>query len=179
MNNSHFGNQRSVCKKCGEILKANMNMTKHMEVCSKQRDDNMQAHEKSKEVCKHWRRGRCHWGSQCNFSHVGRQDLTNSEHQTTRSASPACWNGPSCSHLARGKCHFQHHKDDEHQQQGGRRREAQNTGTRQRAQCRWGRECNKVPNCPHLHSPQDFPQYDQNQGFRGTKRGSRGRQTRH
>ena len=188
MKNSHFGNQRSVCKKCGEILNTNMNMTNHMEVCGKQGDGDMQAHEKSKEVCKHWRRGRCHWGSQCNFSHVGRQDIPSSANQSTKSASQACRNGPSCSYLARGKCNFQHHMTQEHQQRGqnqnrvhqsqGRRREDQNSGTRQRAQCKWGRGCTKVPNCPHLHSLQDFPQYDQNQGFRGTNRGSQGRQAR-
>ena len=195
MKNAHFGDQRTVCQKCGEIFDSNMNMKKHIEVCGKAHMAGVQTPEKSNEVCKHWRRGRCHWGNQCNFSHVGRQDVQTSEHQSTRSTSKICWNGPSCSHLARGKCNFEHHRDNEHQQRTRHQSRGQQSQWRRsgalnerspraqnerspRAQCKWGGQCNRVPNCPHLHSLEDFPQYSNMQGFRGTTRGSNGRHSR-
>ena len=204
MKTSYFGNQRFVCNKCGEIENTNHNLKKHIEVCGKAQANIRHTTEKSLEVCKHWRRGRCHWGSQCNFSHVGRQDTASSEHHSTSGAPQACWNGPSCTHLARGKCRFQHQElqgrgqeaQGRRQESQGRRQEAQgrrqellgrrqplptwqeshgrrqnSQGARsQRAQCVWGRDCNRVPNCPHLHSLRDFPQYSNQHGFRGTNR---------
>ena len=176
-----------------EVWRNSEHQSEHEKAHGKYQDGNVQAHEKSMEVCKHWRRGRCQWGNQCNFSHVGHQDVPTSDHQSTRSASKICWNGPSCSHLARGKCNFEHHRDNNHQQRThnqprvqqvqGRRSEGQNERSPRvqnerspRAQCKWGGQCNRVPNCPHLHSLQDFPLYNRNQGFRGTNRGSHGRQ---
>jgi hypothetical protein len=197
MKTSHFGNQRFVCNKCEEILNTNHNLKKHSEVCGKAKT--IKATERSLEVCKHWRRGRCHWGSQCNFSHVGRQDTPISEHQSTSGAPQACWNGPSCTHLARGKCRFQHQESHgrwqevqgRRQEVQGRRQEVQgrrqdSQGRRQnlqgarsqRAQCIWGRDCNRVPNCPHLHSLRDFPQYSNQHGFRGTNRPNKSRLSR-
>ena len=141
---------------------------------------------KRREVCKHWKRGNCSWGSECNFSHVGRQEKTSPEQKSTNNARTACRNGPSCRFLARGKCSFDHHmhrvhntreprnaghNDREHQ--GARQDRNLGQGRRQkddRAPCRFGRDCDRVLNCPYIHSPADFPMYNQSHGFRATKR---------
>ena len=73
MKKSHFGNQRTVCTKCSEIL-SNEEVKRHMDMCGKSVASIERTQEKSMEVCRHWRRGRCDRGSGCNFSHVGRQD---------------------------------------------------------------------------------------------------------
>ena len=48
---------------------------------------------------------------------------------------------------------------------GGRQARSQQDG---RSRCRYGANCDRVVNCPHLHSTQDFPMYNKNQGFRKT-----------
>ena len=110
MKGSHFGNQRKVCTKCGEILSTNTTDKKHNELCGKSADRG----DKSKEVCRHWRKSRCDRGSLCNFSHVGQQYAPRHENKATRNTYQ-CRNGPSCSFLARGKCHFEHPKENQHQ----------------------------------------------------------------
>ena len=82
MMSTHFGNQRSVCKKCDEIL-SNNNMKRHMESCGKSRNEAGQVKEKSNIVCKHWKRGHCNMGYDCMFSHVGYQKTNSSENQST------------------------------------------------------------------------------------------------
>ena len=86
MKTSHFGSQRSVCQKCGEIIDLNEGTKKHMEKCSSGKSNRVgeNIREKSKEVCKHWRRCRCNRGIQCNFSHVGRQDSISPNNQATQ-----------------------------------------------------------------------------------------------
>ena len=80
MKSSHFGTQRKVCTKCSsEILNANTSMKKHNETCGKGASKTHKTQEKSLEMCKHWRRGKCDRGSQCNFSHVGHQDALQHE----------------------------------------------------------------------------------------------------
>ena len=69
MKKAHYGNQRTVCKKCAEVL-SNNQMKSHMEMCGKDFSGSEGTQERSLEVCKHWRRGRCDWGSSCNFSHI-------------------------------------------------------------------------------------------------------------
>ena len=63
MKSSHYGHQRSVCQKCGEIINLNEGVNKHKEKCNRANEQEP-AREKSKAVCKHWRRGRCDRGSQ-------------------------------------------------------------------------------------------------------------------
>ena len=59
METSHFGNQRSVCLKCGKICGNKGSLKKHMETCSKISNEDKDKQERSKEVCYHWRRGNC------------------------------------------------------------------------------------------------------------------------
>ena len=61
--NVHFGHQRNVCTKCGEMFDKNGDMKKHMDTCGKEVFKDTP--EKLMEVCKHWKKGRCDWGSQC------------------------------------------------------------------------------------------------------------------
>ena len=178
MKNSHFGNQRSVCAKCGEISESK-NIKKHMESCNRRGDCHKDSQEKSKELCHHWRRGYCNRGKSCGFSHVGKQDSPRSEDKST--GNTPCCNGPSCSFLARGRCNFAHHKEGRHQneqsRQGNARRPnpARQTGQGRnqhdrRPICRYQGDCDRVPNCPNIHNIKDFPQYDQSQGFQRTNR---------
>ena len=181
---NHFGNQRSVCHKCEEIL-SNNDLKKHMESCGKSSNEAWQVKEKSNIVCKHWRRGHCNMGNECGFSHVGYQNTLRSENLSTGSTRKPCRNGPSCSYLARGRCNFKHHNNNKHQgvQQAGEStqpvqrpavRSRQEQGSR-RQQCRFGARCDMVVNCPNLHSTQDFPQYNTNQRFHKTNQNNRNR----
>ena len=168
--NSHFGHQRSVCTKCGEII--DKNMKSHIETCGKRSPENIQ--ERSREVCKHWKRGKCNRGQSFNFSHVGRQDTSSSEHQSTANTLEPCRNGPTCSYLAKGTCKFDHHKTSRHKDRAPQHpKPTQGRGPRQqgeRTRCRFGANCDRVVNCPHLHSLEDFPMYDRSQKFRRTNR---------
>ena len=167
MKRNHVGTERSVCPKCGEIGGTKFNIKKHIEGCGK--DVFNDKNEKSKEVCYHWRRGHCNRGSICKFSHVGKQDNPRPEPHPTANA--PCRNGPSCSYLAKGKCKFEHHKKNKHQgeQVPTRGRQARRTQP-QREQCKFQGDCDRVPNCPFLHSVADFPQYNKAQGFKKTQR---------
>ena len=174
MKSAHFGNQRSVCPKCGEIGETNKSMKKHIESCGQKVDE---VKERSNEVCYHWRRGNCNRGNKCGYSHVGRQDTPRSEDKSTRNTSTTCRNGPLCTFLARGRCNFSHHEANKHQGgQNGRvdsRRQNQNRGRSDwRPQCRDQGDCSKVPNCPNIHNRADFPQFNRSQGFRGTNKRS-------
>ena len=174
MKSNHFGNQRSVCQKCEEIL-SNNDLKKHMESCGKSSNEPWQVREKSNIVCKHWRRGHCNMGNECAFSHVGYQNTPRSENHPIESTRKPCRNGPSCSYLARGRCNFKHHNNNKHQdvQRAGRStqpfqiRSRQEQGSR-RQQCQFGARCDRVVNCPNLHSTQDFPHYNGNQRFQKT-----------
>ena len=166
--NSHFGHQRFVCNKCDEILDNNNGLKKHMETCSKE------VSEKIMEVCKHWKKGKCHWGTQCRFSHVGHQDKTSPVEKSTNNARMACRNGLACSYLARGRCNFAHHMTKSHysrEHQGTRHNQSTGQGQMQndnRHPCKFGRNCDQVPNCAFIHSLEDFPRYSQSQGVRAS-----------
>ena len=208
--NAHFGRQRTVCTKCGEMLDKNEDMNKHIDTCGKEPFEEIP--EKSREVCKHWKKGRCDRGSQCRFSHVGRQEKTSTQHKSTNSAVIDCRNGPFCIYRARGKCNFFHHiakrhnsreqqgtnynvrevqdgRNNNRERQGARHHKRGHQGPREkqgprgqgrrqkddRAPCRFGRDCDRVLNCPYIHSLEDFPMYNQSQGFRATKRTGKNR----
>ena len=53
MKKAHFGNQRTVCQKCGDILDTNMNMKKHIEVCGNADMGNVQTYEKNPAYGRH------------------------------------------------------------------------------------------------------------------------------
>ena len=71
--NNHVGRQKNVCTKCGEKLDKNITLKKYMDACGKSASvSNREVErERSREVCIHWRRGKCDRGLHCNFSHVG------------------------------------------------------------------------------------------------------------
>ena len=50
MKSSHFGSQRSVCQKCGEIVNTNEGINKHKEKCNRANAEQEPAREKSKVV---------------------------------------------------------------------------------------------------------------------------------
>ena len=184
---NHFGHQMSVCTKCNEILDNNKDLKNHKEVCGKDAVGVENKREKSKEVCIHWRRGKCDRGSQCNFSHVGWQDSPSQKHRSTRMTPEPCRNGPKCNYFAKGKCNFGHHMTrhqpvqqnyrsnlprDGGQSEIGREQSDRGRGQSDsgRARCKFGSGCDRVVNCPFIHSLEDFPHYNNHQGFRGTKR---------
>ena len=160
------------CPECGQLCSSPNNVKKHQE----------EEHEwetvRSKEVCKHWRRGNCWKGTSCLYSHVGKQQENSSEitNNNTTKRVPACGNGASCEWLLKGVCSFFHPrvgvqkpwagKDGRQKARSQDRRQGQSIPNRNQAQpnrqlgripCRFDGRCEKIPNCPFLHSLQDFP----------------------
>ena len=179
--NNHYGHQRDVCTKCGDMINKNIGLNKHLQSCGKGSVEKEDKREKSREVCYHWKRGKCDRGSQCNFSHVGFQDSSKSKQHSTRKTPEPCRNGADCSYFSKGRCNFGHHTTDRHYpaEQTGRSRQLNRVrgqsdrGSRQevnRARCKFGPDCDRVVNCPYVHSMEDFPQYNKKQGFRGTNK---------
>ena len=61
-----------ICPSCGEIFRNKVELNKHKEECELIRTHDQGWKEKSKEVCFHWKRGRCFKSDdECKFSHVG------------------------------------------------------------------------------------------------------------
>jgi hypothetical protein len=107
---------------------------------------------------------------------VGKQDTPRPETQVT--AKTPCRNGPTCSFHSRGRCRFAHHSNKRHQGDQNRNRDASRQGPRSQAardKCKFGGECDRVPNCPFLHSLTDFPQFEKSHGFRKNQRGQNNR----
>ena len=161
----HAKNIIPVCTKCGEAGKTREYINKHMKLCGNNADVQI-VKEKSRVMCNHWRRGNCTMGSECNFSHVGYQASSSSKDKVTNTARIPCRNGHSCSFLARGRCRFQHHMGGKHQgdQQETRRPSSQGRQQSERARCRFGARCDRVINCPYIHSLEDFPMLPKPQG---------------
>ena len=137
---------------------------------------------KSRAICKHWKKGRCTKGDFCGFSHTGHQSKNQSpttERNSTKLA--ACRNGSACDcdcdWLKKGKCNFFHvqvkgqggHKESQalggrqasRAQGGGQEGQAQGAHKKisqpDRAQCQFDGRCERIPNCPYIHSLEDFP----------------------
>ena len=156
------------CGKCEMIFNSKQEMMSHVASC-KQKENNM--FEKSKEVCRHWRRGNCNKGDSCGFSHVGHQLMNSPEHRFTKETSfvTACKHGPSCAWLAMGSCSYFHKnvgvqkpwnhkgKDKTTTQISHPLRKSGDIRQSGRSECKYGARCNKVPNCTFLHSLLDFP----------------------
>ena len=221
--NCHGPNKEYDCTECGQIFTTEDNINEHMV------NDHKIEREKSRVICKHWRKGNCLKGTSCNFSHVGHQNAVTNE----RSRVPACRNGPKCDWLSKGNCSYFHprvgvqkpwsqprrqdadrsagtqasQQDGARAQsgrQGGRQEAARGQGGRQEAgrgwqeagrgrkgaargrqeaatgrketpigqgsqqsarsliqpdrlPCRFDSRCERIPNCPWIHSMEDFP----------------------
>ena len=189
-NNFNTKGTKCVCPNCKMIINNVNELNNHKQKCTL---EDQQTKEKSKIVCKHWRRGTCNRGDSCGFSHVGHQNTTTPEGRITKLAgyTPACKHGSSCEWLAKGKCSFfhinvgvqqpkmwrQNEERDQHQKapintqrrpefqlpkvwRKNEERDQHNKAprnTHRRPECRHGADCRKFPDCPFLHSLEDFP----------------------
>ena len=94
------------CNECGMLANTASKIENHMK---KEHND---WHEKSQEICYHYRNGFCFRGDKCRFAHVGYQKKNasgpTSKTSTDRNWTPACTKGEGCSWLARGACKFFH-----------------------------------------------------------------------
>ena len=147
------------CSVCGKRSKSAEEIKKH------QQTDHMEQVEVSKEVCKHWRRGKCFKGSSCSFSHVGFQNLTSSGPTTKQGTSSnwtaPCKHGDSCSWMKKGSCRFFHKGVGVQMPARGTSGDSQGQQIRnQRGTklCRYNERCYKKSTCGFEHTNvQDFP----------------------
>ena len=154
------------CSDCGKTGRSKEEIKKHIsEVHVEQRVV-------SREVCYHWRRGKCTKGDKCGYSHVGHQDRPISTYTQEKSIRKAkhCQNGPVCQWKERGQCMFYHQgvgvqkPREMHNVQGGRQEQEGHVRTQknspQRQQlCRHNEKCNRKSTCKFFHtSPSGFSQ---------------------
>ena len=91
------------CPECGQMCHTAIDVKKHYDAQHKMEQA------RSKQVCKHWRRGHCLKGDHCNYAHVGHQNPRDSitiRENTMRV--PACRHGSDCDWLKRGTCSYFH-----------------------------------------------------------------------
>ena len=138
--NCHGVNNYIECSECGEMIRGQHALKKHTD------KEHSIVVVKSKEVCRHWRRGHCHKGDRCSFSHVGHQDNSAA---TKITKVPACSNGSDCDWLRRGLCSYFHPrigvqkpwvKKKESQGGQGGRQESRSQGSRQESRGQGGRQ---------------------------------------
>ena len=94
--------QRFDCPECGQMYNSAIDVKRHYDA-----EHKMEA-VRSKEVCKHWRRGHCKKGDQCDYSHVGHQNSRESRNTSETTMVPACKHGSSCEWLKKGICSYFH-----------------------------------------------------------------------
>ena len=152
------------CSDCGRVGRTENEIKKHI------REDHVEERVRSREVCKHWRRGNCNRGNQCGFSHAGHQTLStsapsgNTEHKSTRK--PLCHNGKDCQWNERGQCRFFHprgrspvHSQPEEPQRGGWTQVAHRQRAQSNRMCHYGERCDRKSTCVFRHpSSQVFQQ---------------------
>ena len=132
----------SNCLYCGQIFTYDEDLKNHLENC-----DGGFSSVKSKE-CHYYNRGGCRRGDACRFTHIKQRD---------ERIYPECRNGPRCRYMASGVCNFFHAgvgiQNPRHQE------DPQQSSSEQEGRkfCRFLEDCSRVPNCPFLHSEQDFP----------------------
>ena len=65
---------------------------------------------RSRQVCRHYRRGTCLRGDMCPYAHVGHQDLIQDNSHVTHKTNTArpCRNGDDCVWKSRGRCNYFH-----------------------------------------------------------------------
>ena len=91
--------------------------------------------------CYYYSRGQCWKGELCKFKH---------EEQRSIRRTPECFNGSGCRYLASGVCRFFHPRVGV---QNPAEPRPQRAGF-----CIYSEECRRVPNCPFVHSAEDFPE---------------------
>ena len=135
------------CDFCGQVFQTYEHLNMHKEKCD-------EGFTNSEEVgeCYYYRRGKCLKGNTCKFIHKELKDST-----------PFCRNGIQCRYLASGVCSFFHagigvqnpkHKESFQEPIMNERRTF----------CRFLEDCNRVPNCPFIHSELDFPKLPNRNG---------------
>ena len=91
------------CPECGQMCDSALEVKKHYDAQHKMEPV------RSKEVCKHCRKGHCFKGDQCNFAHVGHQNVRDSrDTRENNTRVPACKHGSNCDWLKRGACSYFH-----------------------------------------------------------------------
>jgi hypothetical protein len=156
------------CIECGLLGNTENEIKKHMN------NSHNEIQEVSKEVCYHYKRGRCFKGDRCRFSHVGYQESNNSKptwvQSTTSTWTPACTRGDGCSWLARGACRYFHKgvgvqqpagQSQNNSAEGTQRRPNQTSsrGAGSRGPGRFGSNCFRKETCGFSHGS------EYNQGF--------------
>ena len=122
-------------------------MRKHKEMC----DAGFVNVDNSKDCFFFIKNGGCLRGTSCRFKHPEIQEAPKA---------PACRNGRSCKYLASGVCSF-FHAGVGIQQPRMNRYPQEIPEKQQRGWCKFLEECTRVPNCPFLHSDEDFPKLSQ------------------
>ena len=146
-----------VCNKCDAICTSVPDLRAHIT------EDH--GYEKSKEVCRHWRAGKCFRGESCVFSHVGHQTFSGPTRSAATGTTKPCRNGRDCVWLARGKCHFRHQGEGSQDAGEIQNRQSDKQGRREQI-CWYDENCKRNP-CPFKHqSLSDFPNLNKNQNPR-------------
>ena len=170
------GKEEYDCPECGMVCTTALAVKKHYD------NEHKLEQVQSREVCYHWRRGNC-TRTNCRFAHVGHQNKSSSESTRKNTTKvPPCKNGESCEWLKKGQCSYFHSRvgvqrpwvireksqnqggrqGDQHDQNGqGHLRRGHGVQTGQdndrRLPCKFDGRCERIPNCPFIHSLQDFP----------------------
>ena len=122
------------CETCGEIFTRNEELEHHKENCN----DGFQ--ETAKNECIYFRRGNCLKGDSCIYKHGIQISLA-----------PECRNGNRCKYMLNNVCSFFHHGI-------GVQKPNQSSNQPRGVQwCNFQCNCLRLPNCPFVHSNQDFP----------------------
>ena len=133
------------CNYCGEIFTNNERANEHMGGC------HMGFEKANVKDRFFFRNGHCLKGDLCTFAHNSSK---------SRRGTQKCRNGPYCRYLAGGVCSF-FHPGIGVQNPKPEINDANDEG-QERAWCRYFKDCSQVPNCPDLHSKEDFPKLPKN-----------------
>ena len=151
------------CNECGMICDNISDLNNHV---------NNEHEDRSREVCRQYKRGNCFRGNNCKFAHVGYQNI--SENSNNSNGMKSCRNGANCRWHARGICKFKH---DENQNQNNSPQTSQSSQSRRlpgcinqtennSRQCWYKNNCRRAPNCPFSHmSMTDFPSLPRREGI--------------
>ena len=127
------------CERCGEIFKIRNEFETHRNTC----DVGFKEVRNNKE-CYYFKKGSCFRGDTCTYKHEP-------QGPTIRE----CRNGTNCRYLRNGVCCF-FHRGVGVQSPRSNCFETTNIASDE-SWCKFNPNCNRIPNCPYLHSNQDFP----------------------